>query len=104
MITHKEFLEEQKIVDACYDQLNQSVFDSRLVLYHGTNRRIANLRCESFLSEDIEDAVFFAQLKNGGTVYQFIVNENDVYRDTGTLQKRWYLSRKKLKPVRAWSV
>ncbi len=77
---------------------------SSLVLYHGTNRRIANLRCESFLSEDVEDAVFFAQLKDGGIVYQFVVNENDVYRDTGTPQKKWWLSRKKLKPLRVWSV
>ena len=84
---------------------NKALIDEcSLVLYHGTNRRIANLRRESFLSEDIEDAIFFAQSKDGGTVYQFIANKNDVYRDTGTPQKQWYLSRKELKPVRAWSV
>lgn len=77
---------------------------SRVVLYHGTNRTFSNLRSESFLSAEIRDAVFFAELKNGGTVYQFIVSPDDVYRDAGTPQKEWYLSRKKLKPVRCWSL
>lgn len=77
---------------------------SSLVLYHGTNRTFSNLRSESFLSAEVQDAVFFAELKNGGTVYQFIVSPDDVYRDTGTPQKEWYLSRKKLKPVRCWSL
>ena len=77
---------------------------SSLVLYHGTNRKIANLRVESFLSADVQDAVFFAELKDGGTVYEFIVNSDDIYIDTGTPQKEWYLSRKKLKPVRVWSL
>ena len=71
-----------------------------MTLYHGTNRRIANLKPESYLSADIMDAVFFAENKGGGSVYQFEVNESDVYRDTGTMSKEWYLSCKKSKPVK----
>ena len=90
--------------DVTNPTLRQTDVGSSLVLYHGTNRKIANLRVESFLSADVQDAVFFAELKNGATVYQFIVNSNDVYRDTGTPQKEWYLSRIKLKPFRIWSL
>lgn len=77
---------------------------SSLILYHGTNRRIANLNVESFLTTKIEEAVFFAENKGGGMVYQFNVKQNEVYRDTGTPQAEWYLSVKKLKPIRCWSV
>lgn len=90
----------------CFNGVGSGIAGSSgsLVLYHGTNRKIANLRIESFLSADIQDAVFFAELKDGGTVYEFNVNHDDVYRDTGTPQKEWYLSRKKLKPDRVWSL
>ena len=90
--------------EALHPVLRVGAVGSSLVLYHGTNRTFSNLRSESFLSAEILDAVFFAELKNGGTVYQFIVSPDDVYRDTGTPQKEWYLSRKKLKPVKCWSL
>ena len=77
--------------------------DSRS-LFHGTNRRISNLKVDSFLTSEIQDAVFFAELKGGGMVYEFRVNNEDVFRDSGTPQKDWYFSVKKLKPINVWSV
>ena len=72
-------------------------------LFHGTNRRIKNLRKESFLTANTGDAVFFAHLKEGGVVYEFEVNENQVYRDLGTMQKEWYLSNVILQPINRYS-
>ncbi len=61
------------------------------------------MRKESFLTASIEDAVFFAELKEGGMVYEFEVTEDQVYRDLGTMQKEWYLSNVLLNPVNKYS-
>lgn len=95
---------ENTIIEVANPACFLGAVGSSLVLYHGTNRRIANLNMESFLTTKIEEAVFFAENKGGGMVYQFNVKQDEVYRDIGTPQAEWYLSVKKLKPIRCWSV
>ena len=68
-------------------------------LFHGTNRKIRNLRTESFLSEDIEDAIHYAENKNGCFVYEFDTQEPNIYRDNGS-DKRWWISYNKLNPIK----
>lgn len=75
-----------------------------MILYHGTNRRIKNLREQSYLTTQPQDAAVFAEIKGGTVVYQFEVSEEDVYRDEFTPQAEWYLSRKKLQPIRSFSI
>lgn len=73
-------------------------------LFHGTNRKIINLKIDSFLTADFQDATVFDNIKNGDIVYGFEVNETQVKRDIYTPQAKWYISLGKLKPIRAHSI
>lgn len=75
-----------------------------MILYHGTNRRIKNLRTQSYLTTRFQDAAVFAEIKGGTVVYKFDVKEDEVYRDEFTPQAEWYLSRKKLQPIESFSI
>ena len=82
----------------------EPVVMAKLILYHGSNKLFKYLRPESFLTTDVLQAAHFAQIKGGGIVYQFLVDDDEVYRDDHTPQCEWYLSSKKLKPINQFSV
>lgn len=75
-----------------------------LLLYHGTNRKIVNLKKNSYLTTDFLDACNYASLKEGDIVYVFSVNTTDVIRDIHTLKKQWYISKKQLKPLKSITI
>jgi len=65
----------------------------KMILYHGTNKKLKYLREETFLTINPLEASHFAQIKNGDVVCVVDVVDEEVYRDTGTPQAEWYLTK-----------
>lgn len=74
----------------------------KMILYHGTNRKISNLKENSFLTNVLTEASAFASIKGGDLIYEFHVNENEVTRDRHTLTREWYFNIIKLKPYKVY--